>query len=127
MNPEELKYTKDHLWVHAEGDMATVGLSDYAQNELGDIVFVELPEVGKSFKKGETLGTVESVKSVSDIISPISGRSKESNTVLEDAPDTINSDPYGKGWVVKMSMSNKDELGELLDHKAYIEFTESEV
>jgi len=90
-------------------------------------VFVELPEVGKSFKKGETLGTVESVKSVSDIISPISGKSKESNTVLEDAPDTINSDPYGKGWVVKMSMSNKDELGELLDHKAYIEFTESEV
>jgi glycine cleavage system H protein len=127
MNQEELKYTKDHLWVHAEGDVATVGLSDYAQNELGDIVFVELPEVGNSFKKGETLGTVESVKSVSDIISPISGEIKDSNKILEDAPDTINSDPYGKGWVVKMSMSNEDELGELLDHKAYIEFTESEV
>jgi len=127
MNPEELKYTKDHLWVHAEGDTATVGLSDYAQNELGDIVFVELPEVGKSFKKGETLGTVESVKSVSDILSPVSGEIKDANKLLEDAPDTINTDPYEKGWVAKMSMSNKDELNELLDHKAYVEFTESEV
>jgi glycine cleavage system H protein len=127
MNPEELKYTKDHLWVLAEGDVATVGLSDYAQNELGDIVFAELPEVGKSFKKGETLGTIESVKSVSDLISPVSGEVKESNSVLEDAPDTINSDPYGKGWVVKMTMSNKDELDQLLDHNAYIEFTESQV
>jgi len=127
MNPEELKYTKDHLWVLAEGDVATVGLSDYAQNELGDIVFAELPEVGKSFKKGETLGTIESVKSVSDLISPVSGEVKESNSVLEDAPDTINSDPYGKGWVVKMTMSNKDELEQLLDHNAYIEFTESQV
>jgi glycine cleavage system H protein len=127
MNPEELKYTKDHLWVLAEGDVATVGLSDYAQNELGDIVFAELPEVGKSFKKGETLGTIESVKSVSDLISPVSGEVKESNFVLEDAPDTINSDPYGKGWVVKMTMSNKDELDQLLDHNAYIEFTESQV
>jgi glycine cleavage system H protein len=127
MNPEELKYTKDHLWVHAAGDTATVGLSDYAQNELGDIVFVELPEVGKSFKKGETLGTVESVKSVSDILSPVSGEIKDANKLLEDAPDTINTDPYEKGWVAKMSMSNKDELNELLDHKAYVEFTESEV
>ena len=127
MKAEEMKYTKDHIWVHADGDNAVVGLSDYAQNELGDIVFVEMPEAGKSFKKGDTLGTVESVKSVSDILSPISGEITDFNKLLEDAPETINKDPYGEGWVVKMNIANKDELGELLEYTAYIEFTESEM
>jgi glycine cleavage system H protein len=127
MKPEELKYTKDHIWVKAEGDTAIIGLSDYAQNELGDIVFVEMPETGKKLTKGETFGTVESVKSVSDIIAPLNGEVLDFNQILEDTPETINSDPYGDGWIIKISISNADELGELLDHAAYNEFTESEM
>ena len=127
MKPEELKYTKDHIWVKAEGDMAVIGLSDYAQNELGDIVFVEMPETGSKVTKGESFGTVESVKSVSDIIAPVNGEVVGFNQTLEDTPETINSDPYGKGWIIKVSISNADELGDLLDHAAYNEFTESEM
>jgi len=127
MKPEELKYTKDHIWVKADGDTAVVGLSDYAQNELGDIVFVEMPETGSKVTKGESFGTVESVKSVSDIIAPLNGEVVEFNQKLEDTPETINSDPYGEGWIIKMSISSADELGELLDHAAYNEFTESEM
>jgi glycine cleavage system H protein len=127
MKPEELKYTKDHVWVRVEGDTATIGLSDYAQNELGDIVFVEMPEAGKKLTKGETFGTVESVKSVSDIIAPVNGEVLEFNKILEDTPETINSNPYGDGWIVKISIGNADELGELLDYTAYNEFTESEM
>ena len=127
MKPEELKYTKDHIWVKADGDTAVVGLSDYAQNELGDIVFVEMPETGSKVTKGESFGTVESVKSVSDIIAPLNGEVVEFNQNLEDTPETINSDPYGEGWIIKMSISSADELGELLDHAAYNEFTESEM
>ena len=127
MKPEELKYTKDHIWVKAEGDTAVIGLSDYAQNELGDIVFVELPETGSKVTKGESFGTVESVKSVSDIVAPVNGEVVEFNQTLEDTPETINSDPYGEGWVIKISISNAGELGELLDHAAYTEFTESEM
>jgi len=127
MKAEELKYSKDHIWVHADGDSATIGLSDFAQNELGDIVFVELPEAGKSFSKGDAIGTVESVKSVSDILAPISGKVSEINKLLEDSPDTINKDPYGEGWVVKITISNKGEISELLDYKDYTEFTESQM
>ena len=127
MKPEELKYTKDHIWVKAEGDTAVIGLSDYAQNELGDIVFVEMPETGSKVTKGESFGTVESVKSVSDIVAPLNGEVVESNQILEDTPETINSDPYGEGWIIKISISNAGELGELLDHAAYTEFTESEM
>ena len=126
MKTEELKYTKDHIWVYTDGDTAVIGLSNYAQQELGDIVFVEMPETGKTFKKGEPIGTVESVKSVSDILSPLSGEITDFNKILEDAPETINKDPYGDGWIVKMSISNKDEIDELLDYTAYEEFTESE-
>ncbi|MFW6138467.1 MAG: glycine cleavage system protein GcvH [Spirochaetota bacterium] len=126
MKPEELKYTRSHLWVHVEGDTATVGLSDYAQQELGDIVFVEMPEKGKSFKKDDTIGTVESVKSVSDIFSPVSGEVVEINTKLEDVPETINKDPYGEGWILKLKLSNKAEVDELMDYQAYDQFTESE-
>jgi glycine cleavage system H protein len=127
MKAEELKYSKDHIWVHAAGDTATIGLSEYAQNELGDIVFVEMPENGKSFSKGDAIGTVESVKSVSDILTPISGKIADTNKLLEDTPETINKDPYGKGWVVKLKMSDTKELDELLDHDAYVQFTESEM
>ncbi len=126
MKTEELKYTKDHIWVYTDGNTAVIGLSNYAQQELGDIVFVEMPETGKTFKKGEPIGTVESVKSVSDILSPLSGEITDFNKILEDTPETINKDPYGDGWIVKMSIGNKDEIDELLDYAAYEEFTESE-
>ena len=126
MKPEELKYTKNHLWVYIEGDSATAGLTDYAQQELGDIVFVEMPDVGKEVKKDETIGTVESVKSVSDIQAPLSGKIVEINKVLEDTPETINRDPYGEGWIIKMTISNPDEINELMDMDAYNKFTESE-
>ena len=127
MKPEELKYTKDHVWVHVEGDTASVGLSDYAQNELGDIVFVEMPEAGKKITKGEALGTVESVKSVSDILSPVTGEVVGFNKILEDTPETINKDPYEEGWIVKIKLDSADELDELLDFTAYNEFTDSEI
>ncbi len=126
MKAEELKYSKDHIWVHTDGNSATIGLSDYAQNELGDIVFVEMPDAGKSFKKGEAIGTVESVKSVSDILSPVSGEITDTNKLLEDTPETINKDPYGEGWIVRMNLSNKSEIDELFDYNAYVEFTESQ-
>lgn len=126
MKQEELKYTKDHLWVHAESDTATIGITDYAQQELGDIVFVEMPETGSETKKGETFGTVESVKSVSDLIAPISGKVAETNTILEDTPETINSSPLDEGWIVKVKMSNSDELNDLLDFSDYSAFLESE-
>jgi len=126
MKPEELKYSKNHIWVHAQGSNAVIGLSDYAQQELGDIVFVEMPEKGTSVKKDQPAGTVESVKSVSDILSPLSGEVVEFNKLLEDTPETINKDPYGKGWIFKIKLSNPDELKELMDYQAYSEFTESE-
>jgi glycine cleavage system H protein len=126
MKAEELKYTKDHLWIHIAGDTATIGISDYAQNELGDIVFVELPEKGSTSTKGENLGSIESVKSVSDLISPLSGEVTEINTLLEDSPETINSSPLDKGWIAKITLSDASEVSDLLDWKAYQEFLESE-
>jgi glycine cleavage system H protein len=126
MKAEELKYTKSHIWVHVAGDVATLGLSEFAQQEMGDIVFVEMPEKGKKAKKDETIGTVESVKSVSDILAPISGEVIETNKTLEDAPDTINKDPLGNGWVLKLKISNASELSALMDFKAYTAFTDSE-
>lgn len=126
MKQEELKYSKNHLWVKMDGKTATVGISDYAQQELGDIVFVEMPEIGKKAVKNETMGTIESVKSVSDLISPLSGKVIETNTLLEDKPENINSDPYGKGWIVKIELANNSELAELMDYAAYSKFIESE-
>ncbi len=126
MKAEELKYTKDHIWVHAGGDIATIGITDYAQQELGDIVFVEMPETGKKVAKEDTFGTIESVKSVSDLISPLSGEITETNTVLEDTPETINNDPFGKGWIVRLKMANTGELDSLMDHAAYAKFLEEE-
>jgi glycine cleavage system H protein len=126
MKPEELKYTKSHLWVQAGDGTALIGISDYAQQELGDIVFVEMPEIGKKVAKDETFGTIESVKSVSDLISPLTGEVVEINQVLEDTPETINSDPFDKGWIVKMKIGKSDELDGLMDYAAYSAFLESE-
>jgi len=126
MKPEDLKYTKNHLWVYIEDNKITTGLTDYAQQELGDIVFVEMPEVGREVRKDETIGTVESVKSVSDIFAPLSGKIEDINKILEDTPETINKDPYGEGWILKMSISNPEEINDLMDLEAYNKFTEAE-
>jgi glycine cleavage system H protein len=126
MKAQELKYTKNHIWAHASGDTVTIGLSEFAQQEMGDIVFVEMPEKGKKVKKDETVGTVESVKSVSDILSPLSGEVVETNKTLEDTPETINKDPLGNGWILKLKMTNSAEFSGLMDFAAYTAFTESE-
>jgi len=120
--PENLKYTKSHEWVRLEGDTATIGITDYAQSELGDIVFVELPPVGKSVNAGDSLGTVESVKTVSDIYAPISGAVVEVNGDLGKNSELLNSDPYGQGWVVKIRANdNGNELMDAAKYKATIE------
>ncbi|MFO8078045.1 MAG: glycine cleavage system protein GcvH [Thermoplasmatota archaeon] len=116
---DELKYTETHEWVQVKGDTAVVGITDHAQSELTDIVFAELPEVGKEVKKGDELCVVESVKSVSEIYSPISGKITEVNTDLDDSPELINENPYDDGWLVEIEIANKNELDELLDAAAY--------
>jgi glycine cleavage system H protein len=108
--PEELQYTKSHEWVRIEGDTATIGITDHAQDELGDIVFVELPEEGDAFDAGESFGTVESVKAVSDLYAPVGGEVVEVNSALEDAPENINEDPYGEGWIVKLRTTDGADL-----------------
>ena len=119
--PEELKYTKDHEWVRVEGNQAIVGITDYAQGELGDIVYVEIEALGEDLKKEEIFGSVEAVKTVSDLFLPVSGTVTEMNEGLEDNPELINEDPYNKGWIVKMKIQNPDELEELLDSESYKE------
>jgi len=119
--PAELKYTKDHEWARIEGDVATVGITDYAQSELGDIVYVELPEIGKKTKQADSFGTIEAVKAVSDLFAPISGEIIEINRNLSDQPEVINKDPYGEGWLVKIRVSNKSEISKLLDKTKYEE------
>jgi glycine cleavage system H protein len=108
--PDDLQYTKSHEWVRTEGDSATIGITDHAQDELGDVVFVELPAEGDSFDAGEAFGTVESVKAVSDLYAPVSGEVVEVNSALEDAPEKINEDPYGDGWIIKLRTSGEAEL-----------------
>ena len=108
--PGDLQYTKSHEWVRIEGDTATIGITDYAQDELGDVVFVELPEEGDTFDAGESFGTVESVKAVSDIYAPVGGDVVEVNSALEDAPENINEDPYGEGWIVKLRTTDGADL-----------------
>ena len=108
--PQDLQYTKSHEWVRQEGDTATVGITDHAQEELGDVVFVELPAEGDSFDAGESFGTVESVKAVSDLYAPVAGEVVEVNSALEDAPEKINEDPYGEGWIVKLRTSGEADL-----------------
>ena len=117
--PENLKYTKDHEWISIEGDIATVGITSFAQGELGDIVYVDIETVDEAFDKDEVFGSVEAVKTVSDLFMPLSGEIIEFNEALEDAPEKVNSDPYGDGWMIKIRMSNTEELDQLLDDAAY--------
>jgi glycine cleavage system H protein len=117
--PEDLKYTKDHEWIRVEGDTGVVGITEYAQGELGDVVFVELPAVGKTVKRHETFGTIEAVKAVSDLYAPVSGTVLELNKDLASTPEIVNKDPYGKGWMIKLKIANKADLAELLDAAAY--------
>ena len=117
--PSDLKYTKDHEWVKVNGDIATVGITDYAQSELGDVVYVELPEEGAEVAMNETFGSIEAVKAVADIFSPVSGEVIEINEAIQDDPEKVNQDAYGAGWMVKISLSNPDELSQLMDAAAY--------
>jgi len=117
--PNGLLYTESHEWVRDEGGAATVGLTDYAQKQLRDVVYVELPKIGAEFKKGESTGVVESVKTVADIFSPISGKVTEANLTLKNAPQWVNEDPYGKGWIMKMEVRDAEELKGLLSSEAY--------
>jgi len=119
--PEDLKYTKDHEWVRADGDMATVGITEFASQELGDIVFIEVETVGEEMDAEDTFGSIEAVKTVSDMFMPVSGEVTEFNEALEDAPETINQDPYGEGWIIKVRMTDPSQLDNLLDAKAYRE------
>lgn len=123
--PQDLQYTKSHEWVRTEDDVATIGITDHAQEELGDVVFVELPSVGDTFEAGETFGTVESVKAVSDLYAPIAGEVVEANQALEDGPEKINEDPYGEGWILKLRVSG-EASGDLLSAADYDKFVEEE-
>ena len=123
--PEGLVYTKDHEWVRREGAVATMGITDFAQSELGDIVFVELPEVGAKVEAGRELGTVESVKAVSEVFAPVSGEVTAVNEALRDGPETVNGDPYQKGWIIKIRASNPAEFDSLMPAAAYASFAEA--
>ena len=120
--PEGLKYSKEHEWVLVEGKSATIGITEYAQEELGDIVYVELPEVGEKVVKDDPFGAVESVKAVSDVYAPVSGAVLEVNDVLPDNPETINDDPYGDGWMIRVELSDLDDLKDLMDAEEYAEY-----
>lgn len=117
--PEELKYTKNHEWIRVEGDTAIVGITDYAQSELGDIVFVEIEVEGESLDREETFGTVEAVKTVSDVYMPVTGEVTEVNPKLEETPEIVNNDPYGEGWMIKIKMADKSELDDLMTADKY--------
>lgn len=117
--PENLRYTKDHEWVKLEGNTATIGITDFAQRELGDIVYVEVETVGKALQANEVFGTVEAVKTVSDLFLPVSGTVTELNEALANAPELVNTDPYGEGWMVKMTVDNPADVEALLDAAAY--------
>ena len=117
--PSNLRYTKDHEWVKLDGNVATIGITDYAQRELGDIVYVEVETIGKPLKAGEVFGTVEAVKTVSDLFLPVDGTITELNAALSNSPESVNSDPYGEGWMVKMTVNNPADVEALLDATAY--------
>ena len=119
--PDDVRYAKSHEWARLEGDTVKVGISDYAQDQLGDIVFVELPEVGDTFGKGEEFGTVESVKAVSELYMPVAGEIVAINDTLEDAPEKVNNSPYSDGWMLEVKADNPSELDDLLDPNAYLE------
>lgn len=117
--PAELKYTKDHEWIKIEGDIATIGITDFAQSELGDIVYVEVETVGDTLDKDEVFGTVEAVKTVSDLFLPLTGEIIEFNENLESEPEKVNTDPYGEGWMIKLKIADREEIADLMDNTAY--------
>ena len=126
MFPNDLRYTKDHEWVRVEGDRGRIGITHYAQKQLGDVVYLELPEVGRQLKEHETFGTVESVKAVSELFAPVSGEVVEVNQPLTQAPEKINTDPYGEGWMASVKLANPAAVQGLMDAAAYKAYVESE-
>ena len=124
--PEDLHYSKDHEWVRVDGDQAIIGITDYAQNSLGDVVYVELPKAGEEFAANEPFGSVESVKAVSEVFTPIAGTVVKINESLADEPETVNSDPYGNGWMIRLKMANPGEVDSLLTAAEYEDFTKAE-
>ena len=126
MTPEDSKYAKSHEYVHMEGEVGTVGITDYAQKELGDVVFVELPQVGTQLEAGDALGSIESVKAVSELFAPVSGEVVEINETLADKPELVNTDPYGDGWMIRIRISDPTELDDLMNAEEYEEYCETE-
>ena len=124
--PEDLHYSKDHEWLRVDGDIATIGITDYAQNSLGDVVYVELPRAGDEFAAHESFGSVESVKAVSELFTPVSGKVVESNPTLQDEPEKVNEDPYGDAWMIRVKMSKPGEVDSLLTPAEYEDFTKAE-
>jgi glycine cleavage system H protein len=126
MVPENLRYTKDHEWIRLDGDSATVGITDHAQEELGDIVYVELPKAGAKFEQAASFGSVESVKAVSDIYCPVTGEISDANAALAESPEKVNDDPYGDGWLIKIKLSNPAQVDQLMTAAQYTEYIGSE-
>ena len=126
MVPENLRYTKDHEWIRVEGDVGTVGITDHAQEELGDIVFVALPKAGAALEQSASFGSVESVKAVSDIYAPVSGQVTEINSDLAETPEKVNEDPYGQGWLIKLKLSTPDQIGKLMTADEYTSYVGAE-
>jgi glycine cleavage system H protein len=124
--PADFRYTKEHEWVHVDGNTATIGITDHAQHELGDIVYVDLPKVGSNAEAGKTFGSVESVKAVSDIYSPVSGEIVEINEGLASAPESLNSDPHGSAWLIKVRMTTQDEIKQLMNASDYQQYVGAE-
>jgi glycine cleavage system H protein len=122
MYPSDYRYTKEHEWIKVSGDTGTIGITDYAQHELGDVVFVEMPATGAKITAGQVFGTVESVKAVSEIFAPVSGEVTEANPALKDTPETVNNDPHGAGWLIKVKLTNPAEISALMDAAAYEAF-----
>ncbi len=125
MYPQNYLYTRDHEWVKVEDDVATVGITDFAQKQLGDVVYVELPELGKKLEVHQTIGAIESVKAVSDVFSPVSGEVIEVNSALNDSPELVNQDPYGQGWIIRLKLGNKEDLNNLMTASEYEKYVDS--
>lgn len=121
--PDELKYTREHEWIRVEGDEIVIGVTDFAQGELGDVVFIEIETEGETLSRGETFGTIEAVKTVSDLYMPVDGEVLEVNPALEDTPELVNSKPYGEGWMIRVKVSDTSQLDDLLDAEAYRSLT----
>ncbi|HUJ15159.1 MAG TPA: glycine cleavage system protein GcvH [Thermoanaerobaculia bacterium] len=126
MTPEDSRYAKSHEYVHVEGETGTIGITDYAQKELGDVVFVELPQVGTELEQGDEMGSIESVKAVSELFSPVSGEVVEVNETLSEKPELVNTDPYGDGWMIRIKLTTPEEADELMDAEEYEEYVEKE-